>query len=179
MQSTATLITICHLRLFVARTQINSLKHAFICFAELRTKCLIHFIVNLRKMPTSILQYLTQWFAILFVGILFPTNAVFHSTLYVCWCRPPNPRNVFIAALKMVKVKIRLFQVFNSLSFAIHWFEVEVKKFSTTLPLACGGGQLCHGPPSDPKNKKMYKQYSAAYTVSIWQCIKKCLILGE
>ena len=28
------------------------------------------------------------------------------------------------------------------------------------LSLAYGGAQ-CHGPPSDPKNKKMYKQYSA------------------
>jgi len=44
------LITICRLRLFVARTQINSLKRAFICLAESRTKCLIHFIVNSRKM---------------------------------------------------------------------------------------------------------------------------------
>jgi len=44
------LITICRLRLFVAKTQINSLKRAFICLAESRTKCLIHFIVNLRKM---------------------------------------------------------------------------------------------------------------------------------
>jgi len=41
------LITICWLRLFVARTQINSLKCAFICLAESRTKCSIHFIVNL------------------------------------------------------------------------------------------------------------------------------------
>jgi len=45
-------------------------------------------------------------------------------------------------------------------------------------PLAYGGA-LCHGPPSDPKNKRMCKQYSAVYTVSIRQCIPKCLILGE
>jgi len=44
------LITIRRLRLFVARTQINALKRAFICLDESRTKCLIHFIVNLRKM---------------------------------------------------------------------------------------------------------------------------------
>jgi len=44
------LITICRLWLFVVRTQINSLKRAFICLAESRTKCLIHFIVTLRKM---------------------------------------------------------------------------------------------------------------------------------
>jgi len=44
------LITISRLRLFVARTQINSLKRAFICLAESRAKCLIHFIFNLRKM---------------------------------------------------------------------------------------------------------------------------------
>ena len=25
-------------------------------------------------------------------------------------------------------------------------------------------GALCHGPPSDPKNEKTYKQYSAVYT---------------
>jgi len=34
-------------------------------------------------------------------------------------------------------------------------------------------------PLSDPKNKKMYKQYSVVHTVSIQQCIPKCLILGE
>ena len=28
-------------------------------------------------------------------------------------------------------------------------------------PLAYGGGGHCAMPPSDPKNKKMYKQYSA------------------
>ena len=44
------LIELCRLRVFVARTQINSLKRAFICLAQSRTKCLIHFIVNLRKM---------------------------------------------------------------------------------------------------------------------------------
>jgi len=44
------LITICRLRLFVVRTQINILKRAFIFLAESRTKCLIHLIVNLRKM---------------------------------------------------------------------------------------------------------------------------------
>jgi len=46
------LITICRLQLFVVRTQINFLKRAFICLAESRTKCLIHLIVNLRKMAT-------------------------------------------------------------------------------------------------------------------------------
>ena len=44
------LITICRLRLFIVRTQNNFLKRAFICLAESRTKCLIHLIVNLRKM---------------------------------------------------------------------------------------------------------------------------------
>jgi len=44
------LITIRRLRLFVVRTQINSMKRACICLAESRTKCLIHLIVNLRKM---------------------------------------------------------------------------------------------------------------------------------
>jgi len=29
------------------------------------------------------------------------------------------------------------------------------------LPLAYGEVALCHAPPLDPKNKKMYKQYSA------------------
>jgi len=33
------------------------------------------------------------------------------------------------------------------------------------LPLACEGrGALCHAPRADPKNKKMYKQFSAVYT---------------
>ena len=44
------LITTCRLRLFVVRTQINLLKRAFIFLAESRIKCLIHLIVNLRKM---------------------------------------------------------------------------------------------------------------------------------
>ena len=44
------LIELCRLQVFVARTQINSLKRAFICLVQSRTKCLIHFIVNLRKM---------------------------------------------------------------------------------------------------------------------------------
>jgi len=70
-----------------------------------------------------------------FCRILFPTNAAFYSTLYVCCrCRSPNPRNVFISALKMVTVKIRPFKLFNSLSFVIQWFEVKEKKFSTTPP---------------------------------------------
>jgi len=43
-------ITICRLRLFVVRTQINLLKRAFIFLAESRIKCLIHLIVSLRKM---------------------------------------------------------------------------------------------------------------------------------
>jgi len=41
------LITVCRLRSFLVRTQINLLKHAFIFLAESRTKCLIHLIVNL------------------------------------------------------------------------------------------------------------------------------------
>jgi len=32
------------------------------------------------------------------------------------------------------------------------------------LPLAYGGGTVPWAPPSDPKNKKNYKQYSAVYT---------------
>jgi len=44
------LITICSLRLFVVRTQINLLKCAFTFLAESRIKCFIHLIVNLRKM---------------------------------------------------------------------------------------------------------------------------------
>jgi len=44
------LIAICRLRLFVVRTQINFFRSGFICLAEWRTKCLIHLIVNLRKM---------------------------------------------------------------------------------------------------------------------------------
>ena len=44
------LIRICRLRLFVVRTQINLLQRAFIFLAESCTKCLIHLIVNLRKM---------------------------------------------------------------------------------------------------------------------------------
>jgi len=32
---------------------------------------------------------------------------------------------------------------------------------STQPRTTYGGGPLCHGPRSDPKNKKMYKQYSA------------------
>jgi len=41
------------------------------------------------------------------------------------------------------------------------------------------GGTVPWPPPSDPENKKMYKQYSAVYTASIRQCIPKCLALGE
>jgi len=131
------LITICRLRVFVTRTQINSLKRAFISVAASRTKCFIHFNRLFKEdgHPWSF-NVLTQWFTIFFVGILFPTNAAFHSTLYLyCRCRSPNPRNVFFSAVKIVTVKIRPFKLFDSLSFVIQWFEVkDSKKISTTPP---------------------------------------------
>jgi len=52
----------------------------------------------------------------------------------------------------------------------------------TTQALAYGGGRATVSwPPSDPKNKKIYKQYSAVYTkmfnfrrIALF-CVEKCL----
>jgi len=114
------LITICRLRLFVARTQLNALKHAFIYLAESRTKCLIHFIVKLRKMAILDPSMFDTVVRNPFCRHSFSHECSFSFNLVCMLVQIPNPRNVFISALKMVTLKIRPFKIFNSLSFVIH-----------------------------------------------------------